>query len=263
MNPSDCGDLLRACAFYDNRHVTTEAMIAWSHAIGPDVTKVDALRAIAEHHATSTDYIGPAHINLRVREVRRVRLQDAGTPPIPGDLTWAQEKAWRTLWCAGVKDGQSSEDAAASASEAMSLPRELPPGSSDQVAAERLAFVAKLAESKATPKASPEKVKRPRTRWGDWSRGDLDDQGNIVFVPDGPVLYHELGPYGIALDQLRTDLEFWLDHMQGKGCEPTCLIALTEAHIHIFDTAPDVAHSALDRVRHQRASGPTEGAHRG
>lgn len=126
MNPSDCGDLLRACAFYDNRKVTKEAMVAWSHAIHPDITKHDALQAIAEHHGESTEYILPAHVNQRVKAIRRERLQRAGTPPVPGDLTQAQEREWRQLWCEKVKSGYESDKAAWFASTELGVPPEKP-----------------------------------------------------------------------------------------------------------------------------------------
>lgn len=127
MNTSDYGDLLRACAFYDNRKVTTQAALAWAHAIHPDITKADALKAIAEHHAESTDYIGPAHINQRVRAIRRERLQRAGDPPMPGGLSWEQEREWRQLWCTAVKAGADKGMAAEMASRRMDLPAELAP----------------------------------------------------------------------------------------------------------------------------------------
>jgi hypothetical protein len=126
MNTSDCGDLLRACAFYDNRKVTREAAIAWEHSIHADISKADALKAIAEHHAESTEYIGPAHVNQRVKAIRRERLQRAGDPPMPGRLTWQQEREWRQNWCDGVKAGMDRDLAAVHASQAMSLPPELP-----------------------------------------------------------------------------------------------------------------------------------------
>ena len=126
MNPSDCGDLLRACAFYDNRKVTNEAMIAWSHAIDPDVGKADALQAIADHHGDSTEYILPVHINRQVKAVRRDRLQRAGTPPTPGDLTQAEEREWARRWCAHVKAGADRDQAAALASTDMGLTPKLP-----------------------------------------------------------------------------------------------------------------------------------------
>lgn len=154
MNPSDCGDLLRACSFYDNRKVTDEAMVAWAHAIRPDISKADALKAIAEHHAESTDYIGPAHINQRVRAIRRERLQRAGDPPMPGDLTHAQEREWRQLWCDRVKAGMDRDMAAESASMAMNLHPELPAvGSSD---AQRAELAAVLAATKRVPNPRPQ-----------------------------------------------------------------------------------------------------------
>lgn len=139
MNTSDYGDLLRACAFYDNRKVTKEAAVAWAHAIKPYVTKADALQAIADHHAESTDYILPAHVNDRVRQVQRDRLQRAGDPPMPGGLTWQREREWRERWCAAIKAGLDKDQAAAQASTVMGLPAELPPA---KTKAELEAFIA-------------------------------------------------------------------------------------------------------------------------
>lgn len=126
MNASDCGDLLRACAFYDNRKVTKEAMAGWSQAIKSYVDKADALQAIAEHHANSADYILPVHVNDRVRAIQRERLARAGTPPIPGDLTQAQEREWQLNWASYVRAGADKDHAAALASTDMDLPPELP-----------------------------------------------------------------------------------------------------------------------------------------
>lgn len=119
MTPSECGRLLRACAFYDNRKVSDESMIAWSRAINADLNPRDALEAIAAHYSESSDWCMPSHINTRVRAVRRERLQRAGVPPIPGDLDQAQEQAWRELWCASVKDGD--DDPVAVANHAMGI----------------------------------------------------------------------------------------------------------------------------------------------
>lgn len=145
MNASDCGDLLRACSFYDNRKVTNEAMVAWAHAIHPNISKADALKAIADHHAESTDYIGPAHINGRVKATRSERLTRAGTPPIPGGLSWQQERGWRQLWCDRVKAGMDREVAAESASRVMGLPDEIPP------AERKHELAALVAKSKRVP----------------------------------------------------------------------------------------------------------------
>ena len=45
------------------------------------------------------------------RDEGAVRLQRAGTPPIPGGLTLQQERAWRTRWCELIKAGQSPDQA--------------------------------------------------------------------------------------------------------------------------------------------------------
>lgn len=128
MIPSECGQLLRACSFYDNRKVTEEAMIAWSHAIAADVTAADAIAAITAHHADTDDWCGPSHVNRRVRAIRRDRLQRAGIPPIPSDLDQATERLWSRAWCAAVKDG--ADDPQQLANEAVGIenrPLELVP----------------------------------------------------------------------------------------------------------------------------------------
>ena len=113
MMPSECGQLLRACSYFDNRKVTEEAMVAWSHSIGQDMAISDALAAITAHYAQTAEWIGPSHINARVGLIRRERLQRAGTPPIPGGLEYADEKAWRQLWCSAVKDGDPDPEGVA------------------------------------------------------------------------------------------------------------------------------------------------------
>jgi hypothetical protein len=143
MIPSDCGDVLRACAFYDNRKVTDEAAVAWSAAIDKDVSKRDALEAVVAHYADSADWLGPSHINQRARAVRRERLQRAGDPPIPGDLTHAHESTWRHLWCSAVKDGHPDPERAASDQLGIATPTLLPPDP------ERLRAI--LATSKSVP----------------------------------------------------------------------------------------------------------------
>lgn len=157
MIPSDCGNLLRACSYFDNRKVTDEAMIAWSHAIHDGIGMADAMAAIAVHHGESNDWCGPSHVNKRVEAVRRERLQRAGDPPIPGDLTYSEEKAWRQLWCSAVKDGDS--DPVGTANRAMRLtPAELPAAREDRVRA-----IEALAISKAIPpETKPVLKRRPR-----------------------------------------------------------------------------------------------------
>lgn len=225
MKPSEATVLLATIARTDQRTVSESSARSWAELMTEaDVPLNDAIEASKYHFGHSPDYLMPIHIINRVKEVRQERLSRAGTPPIPGDLTWNQERSWRRLWCANVKDGMSVEEAAAAASEAMSLPKELPPAP-DAVADERKALVQKLADSKAAPKPRPEDHKpierKPRERWGCWWRGGWghNEAGDdvAVFRADGDRLFYEGGPWGVDISALSSDMQFWLDHIGGKA----------------------------------------------
>ena len=128
MKPSEALILLATIARTDKRTAGEPEARSWADLMTKnDVPLDDAIDAVQHHFGTSHDYLMPIHIIDRVREVRRERLQRAGTPPIPGDLTWQQEKDWHILWCDNVKDGMDPDAAAAQASASLNLPRELPP----------------------------------------------------------------------------------------------------------------------------------------
>lgn len=236
MKPSEATVLLTAIARTDQRTVAESTARSWADLMTEaDVPLKDAIEAVRHHFGTSRDYLMPIHIIDHVREIRRERLQRAGTPPMPADLTWKQEKTWRTLWCENVKDGMSITEAADAASDQMDLPRELPPGTSDAVAAERQALVQKLADSKAAPRPEPEQRRpdKPRERWGCWLRGTpqvVDDTDVIVYSSAGVVLFHGNDPWGIEIRDLRGDLAFWLNHVASKGWgDSATLTALARA----------------------------------
>lgn len=124
MKRSEAAVLLAKIAAYDRRTVGDADIEAWAEALD-DVPLPDALDAVRKHFQQSDGWLMPHGVITTVRAIRRDRMQRAGNPPMPGGLTWDQEKAWRVLWCASVKDGIPANDAAALASAAMNLPPEI------------------------------------------------------------------------------------------------------------------------------------------
>ena len=126
MKPSDAAVLLAKMSAFDQRTIGEADAEAWAEALGDGVTLDDALDVVTDHYRASRDRIMPADVLAAVRRVRVQRLRDAGTPPIPGDLSQQLERIWRQRWCELVKAGQSSADAAQQVSGEMHLPEELP-----------------------------------------------------------------------------------------------------------------------------------------
>ena len=127
MKLTEVAALLVKMAAFDQRTIGDADVAAWAEALGDSVALKDGLDAITAHYRASNDRMMPADLIRVVGGVRRDRLRRAGDPPIPGDLNHTQEKAWRHLWCAAVKDGADSTAAAAHADQAMGLASSLPP----------------------------------------------------------------------------------------------------------------------------------------
>lgn len=125
MKLSEVSQLLGAIAATDNRTVGDLDVQTWAAILPPDMPLAAAQAAVIQHRRESSDWLTPKHIIDAVGLERRERLQRAGDPPMPGDLTWAQEREWRQLWAGHVKDGLSRDDAAKVASRQMALPSEL------------------------------------------------------------------------------------------------------------------------------------------
>lgn len=110
MNAKEAGDLLAKCASYDRRTTGEADIIAWLQALG-DLSYRDCEAAVVAHYADSTDWIMPAHIRHRVKEIRRIRLQDTEIPAPPPELlnnppayrAWLREAARR------IADGEPAD----------------------------------------------------------------------------------------------------------------------------------------------------------
>ena len=112
MTPEETSKLLATCASYDRRKVGTLDVIAWHRVIG-DLQFRDCEDAVFAHYGETSDWIMPAHIRNRVKEIRKQRIQDADMPPVPPELL--DDTA---AWCAAVRaaatavaDGRDPESA--------------------------------------------------------------------------------------------------------------------------------------------------------
>jgi hypothetical protein len=255
MKPSEAAVLLSTIARTDRRTVSETEARSWAELMTEhDVPINDAIDAVKYHFGHSRDYLMPIHVIDRVKDVRRERLQRAGTPPMPGGLTWQQEKDWRILWCANVKDGLAPDAAAIAASEAMKLPLELeqPDKDTRDAAKERLELL--LAESKAAPKPKPENRKpaKPRERWGCWRRGVLnlhDGKDTVIYSAAGTMLYHGDDMWAITIDGLRNNLEYWLRRVDLAGWgDSETLTALARAWVDLTGADDDGRAWALVKV---------------
>jgi hypothetical protein len=85
MTLDETVDLLTVAAAYDLRKLGESDSIAWHAAIG-DLGFRDARAAVVAHYQETTERIMPAHVRLRVKEVRRIRLEDTEIPPPPAEL---------------------------------------------------------------------------------------------------------------------------------------------------------------------------------
>lgn len=91
MTSDEVGLLLGLMALADNRKPPEDdegrkAMIGfWLSMVG-DLTYADAAQAVQEHYRESRDWIMPADIRRRVKEMRAERLRLHPVPAPPADL---------------------------------------------------------------------------------------------------------------------------------------------------------------------------------
>lgn len=85
MTPEETGKLLATVAAIDRRKVGTLDVIAWHRIVG-DLRYADCENAVMAHFAESTDWLMPAHVRQRVREMRARRIEDTEIPPPPPEL---------------------------------------------------------------------------------------------------------------------------------------------------------------------------------
>lgn len=105
-------DLLTVAAAYDKRTVGKADAMAWHAAVG-DLNFEDSKAAVIAHYTETTDWLMPAHVRRRVREIRDRRLQDAKIPPPPPE-TLDDPEAYRACLHAAalaIADGRDPQPA--------------------------------------------------------------------------------------------------------------------------------------------------------
>lgn len=85
MNAEQAGQVLAKCASYDRRKTGDADTIAWLQVLG-DLAYDDCIAAVIAHYSETADWIMPAHIRQRVKEIRLQRIRDAGIPAPPPEL---------------------------------------------------------------------------------------------------------------------------------------------------------------------------------
>lgn len=129
MTPQEAAVVLGKCAAYDNRRPDPATTAAWAEALDPNLTLADALAIVRDHYAESRDWIMPADINHRSRDIRRQRIKNALnnqtlTPDGLGDEPHL-EIAWKKALMQGLGDGLDLD--AASSAAWQSIGRTPPP----------------------------------------------------------------------------------------------------------------------------------------
>lgn len=119
MNVQEAGIVLAKCAAFDNRQPSQAAASAWAEALDPNLTLADALRIVRDHYANSREWIMPADINRRSREIRRQRIATVLenrviVPEGLGDEPLL-EAEWRKRMIRAVGDGLTLDEAKARA----------------------------------------------------------------------------------------------------------------------------------------------------
>lgn len=112
MNAEETGRVLAKCASYDRRKIGDADVIAWFQVLG-DLPYNDCIAAVVAHYTDSTDWIMPAHVRRRVRDIRDARLEATEVPEPPRELA-GNPPAWRAALRAGrlaIADGRDPEAA--------------------------------------------------------------------------------------------------------------------------------------------------------
>jgi hypothetical protein len=107
MKPSEAAVILAKIAAYDRRTVGEADAQAWAEALDGHVTVADALQAVTDHFTESRDWIMPVDVIKRAAKFRRARIQAAGLPDFPSDLTAAEERKWLEIWHAHLSRGDT------------------------------------------------------------------------------------------------------------------------------------------------------------
>ena len=117
MKPSEVADLLLMASAYDNRKPAEITTRAWAAALDENILYADAQSIVIEHYANTRDWIMPADINTRSRQIRQARTRDMRSPEPPEALEGIPERehAWTRAYVRLIGDGLTESEADAQA----------------------------------------------------------------------------------------------------------------------------------------------------
>lgn len=116
MTPAEAAAILTYASALDNRNVTPEAAQAWAETLDKRMRPDDARWIIRDHYAATRDWIMPADLNRRFRDVRAARIRAAGDDyRLPAGLDQANYDRARLTFREAIAAGQSKDDATGAA----------------------------------------------------------------------------------------------------------------------------------------------------
>lgn len=92
MNLVETHDLLTLAAAFDNRKFGDETVAAWREVLSRESFE-DARDAVLHHFKTSTEYLMPAHVTQRCREIRNERFDAKALTEHPPAVPLAERSA--------------------------------------------------------------------------------------------------------------------------------------------------------------------------
>jgi hypothetical protein len=107
MNRSESAQALSVAAAYDNRTIGETNVMAWADALA-DLRLTDVIDAIKAHYRDTTEFVQPAHIRPKVRNLRDRRIMDAVIPAPPAELADDPVAAleWHRAALRAIADGE-------------------------------------------------------------------------------------------------------------------------------------------------------------
>lgn len=85
MNATEASELVALMALYDNRRASDPDVVAWLKVAG-DLDFTDCESAVLAHYRENRERIMPADVRVRVKALRRDRLEREIVAPIPPEL---------------------------------------------------------------------------------------------------------------------------------------------------------------------------------
>jgi hypothetical protein len=108
VTPTEVGILLTKISSVDNRRLSVATADAWTEILDPRITLADAWQAARDHFASKAgEYLMPGHINDRVKQMRKARLDAMRVPDPPEVLADDVRGAldWQRAYRSAIGDG--------------------------------------------------------------------------------------------------------------------------------------------------------------